>query len=117
MDKYYKYPNFVGAKIHGDYSQSPTASAKVTAIFEEIAKRGKPIKIHNSGPGWEQAIVTLAKKHRDLTIIIAHGGGRGLGEIVKDTPNVYMEYCGSSSTRGLIREHLDAVGDGRLMYG
>jgi predicted TIM-barrel fold metal-dependent hydrolase len=117
MDRYYRYPNFVGAKIHGDYSQTPTAAPRMAALFAEIAKRGRPVKIHNHGPDWLPALRELARKHRDLPIILAHGGGWGTGPFIKDEPNIYLEYCSSSSARGLIREGLESVGADRLLFG
>ncbi len=117
MDRYYRYPNFVGAKIHGEYARTPTASDRMAALFAEIAKRGRPVKIHNAGPGWLPALLDLARTHRDLPIIIAHGGGWGTGPYVRDEPNVYLEYCSSQSTPGLIQEGLASVGAGRLLFG
>jgi predicted TIM-barrel fold metal-dependent hydrolase len=117
MDRYYRYPNFVGAKIHGEYSATPTAAPRMAALFAEIARRGRPVKIHNSGPDWLPALRDLARTHRDLPIILAHGGSWGTGELIQDTPNIYLEYCRSSSLRGLIREGLETVGASRLMFG
>lgn len=117
MDRYYRYPNFVGAKIHGEYSGTPTASDRMADLFAEIAKRGRPVKIHNAGPGWLAALRDLARKHRDLPIIIAHGGGWGTGPFVRDERNVYLEYCGSGSSPGLIEEGLASVGPRRLLFG
>ena len=89
----------------------------MAALFEEIAKRGRPVKIHNHGPGWLVALRGLARKHRNLPIIIAHGGDWGTGPFVRDEPNVYLEYCGSASTAGLIEEGLASVGEDRLLFG
>jgi predicted TIM-barrel fold metal-dependent hydrolase len=117
LDAYYRYPNFVGAKIHCEYSRTPTAAPRMAALFAEIAKRGRPVKIHNAGPDWLPALRELARRHRDLPIIVAHGGGRGTGPFLKDEPNVYLEYCGSSSARGVIREGLESLGPDRLLFG
>lgn len=117
MDHYYQFPNFVGAKIHAEYSQTPTAAPRMAALFAEIAKRGRPVKIHNSGPDWLPALRELARKHPDLPIILAHGGSWGTGAFIKDTPNIYLEYCRSSSVRGLIREGLETLGADRLLFG
>jgi predicted TIM-barrel fold metal-dependent hydrolase len=117
LDAYYRYPNFVGAKIHCEYSRTPTSAPRIAALFAEIARRGRPVKIHNAGPDWLPALRELARRHRDLPIIVAHGGGWGTSPFLKDEPNVYLEYCGSSSTRGLIREGLAALGPDRLLFG
>jgi predicted TIM-barrel fold metal-dependent hydrolase len=117
MDHYYRFPNFVGAKIHGEYSRTPTSSARMADLFAEIAKRGRPVKIHNYGPDWQPALRELARRHRDLPIIIAHGGDWGTGPFTKDEPNVYFEYGGSSSVRGPIEEALASVGAERILFG
>ena len=117
MDHYYRYPNFVGAKIHAEYAGTPTSSERMSRLFDEIAKRGKPVKIHNAGPDWLHALRELARKHPDLPIILAHGGSFGTGTFIKDEPNIYLEYCRSSSVRGLIGEGLATIGPGRLMFG
>ncbi len=117
MDAYYQYPNFVGAKIHGEYSQTPTSAQRMERLFAEIARRGKPVKIHNAGPDWLSALRDLARRHRDLPIIVAHGGGWGTGPFMRDERNVYLEFCGSSSVRGLIQEALASVGVDRLLFG
>lgn len=84
MDRYYQHPSFVGAKIHCEYSQQPTGGEPMRALFAEIAKRGRPVKIHNDGPGWQYAIRDLARAHPQLPIIVAHGGPRSTGAIVAD---------------------------------
>lgn len=117
MDRYYQHPSFVGAKIHCEYSQQPTGGEPMRALFAEIAKRGRPVKIHNDGPGWQYAIRDLARAHPQLPIIVAHGGPRGTGAIVAECPNVYLEFCSSRAVRGVIPDALAAVGAGRLMYG
>ncbi|HMP42292.1 MAG TPA: amidohydrolase family protein [Roseiflexaceae bacterium] len=117
MDHYYQFENFVGAKIHCEYSQQHTGGEPMRALFAEIAKRGRPVKIHNDGPGWQYAIRDLARAHPQLPIIVAHGGPKGTGAIVAECPNVYLEFCSSRPTRGVIPDALAAVGPERLMYG
>ncbi|MGH2558684.1 MAG: amidohydrolase family protein [Thermomicrobiales bacterium] len=117
MDHYYRYPNFVGAKIHAEYAATPTAAPRMAALFAEIAKRGRPVKIHNAGPDWLHALRDLARKHPDLPIVLAHGGSFGTPAFIKETPNISLEYCRSSSLRGLIRKGLETLGPDRLMFG
>lgn len=117
MDTYYRFDNFVGAKIHCEYSHQPTAGPKMRALFAEIARRGRPVKIHNDGPGWAEAIRDLAQAHPQLAIIIAHGGPPGTGRIVADAPNVYLEFCSSAPIRGVIQDALEAIGPERLLFG
>jgi len=133
MDYYYRFDNFVGAKIHCPYSGQPTAGQPIRALLKEIARRGRPVLIHNDGAGWPEAIRDVAQEYPGLPIIIAHGGYiphggytpalRELPNMYFDTPalrelpNVYFDFCISTPGRGNIRSHLDAVGAGRLLFG
>jgi predicted TIM-barrel fold metal-dependent hydrolase len=117
MDHYYRFPNFVGAKIHAEYSATATAAERMACLFAEIAKRGRPVKIHNAGPGWLPALRDLARRYPDLPIILAHGGDMETPAFIREESNIYLEYCRSSSVRGLIREGLTQLGPKRLMFG
>jgi predicted TIM-barrel fold metal-dependent hydrolase len=117
MAHYYQFPNFVGAKIHAEYSRTPTAAPRMAALYAEIAKHGRPVKIHNHGPEWLAALCGLARRHRNLPIILAHGGGWGTGPTIRDEPNIFLEYCSSGSTPGQIQEGLQSVGDDRILFG
>jgi predicted TIM-barrel fold metal-dependent hydrolase len=114
---YYKFANFVGAKIHCEYSGQPTASPGIRALFAEIARHGRPVKIHNNGAGWEQALHDLAAAHPGLPIILAHGGGFNTPKIMKDAPNVYFEFAGSGINCEVIRNALQVLGSERLLFG
>jgi predicted TIM-barrel fold metal-dependent hydrolase len=117
MDHYYRYDNFVGAKIHCEYSAQPTAGPAIRALFGEIARRGKPVKIHNNGAGWEQGLHDLTAAHPHLPIILAHGGGFGTACVMADVPNVYFEFAGSGINCDIIRAALDVLGPDRLLFG
>ena len=117
MDRYYQQPNFVGAKLHCDYSASPTASDKTRRLLEEVAKRGKPLKIHVGGGGASQALKELASAYPEWAIIKAHGGGREAAQEIVDAPNIYFEFAGSRCSNQTIREALEVLGADRLMFG
>ena len=114
---YYKFDNFVGAKIHGEYSDQPTGSAAVRALFAEIARFGRPVKIHNHGADWERGLHDLAVAYPTLPIILAHGGDLGTPEIMVDVPNVYLEFAGSAINCDVIRHALEVLGAERLLFG
>ncbi len=114
MDYYYRFDNFVGAKIHCQYSGQPTAGQPIRALLKEIARRGRPVLLHNDGAGWPEAIRDVALEYPGLPIISAYGG---YTPALRELPNVYFEFCTSTPGRGNIRRHLDAVGAGRLLFG
>ena len=117
LERYYRLPNFVGAKIHCEYSGQPTGSPAIRALFAEIARLGRPVKIHNNGGGWEHALHDLAAAHPSLPIILAHGGGFNTPRIMKDTPNVFFEFAGSGISCDTIRNALGIFGPERLLFG
>ena len=41
LEHYYRCDNFVGAKIHCEYSGQPTGSPAIRALFAEIARHGR----------------------------------------------------------------------------
>jgi predicted TIM-barrel fold metal-dependent hydrolase len=121
MDRHYRNPRFVGAKIHCQYSRKDTATAEIAALLHEIARRGKPVKIHNDGPGWEQALIDACRRDPDLTIIIAHGG---LGQpsvegarAAAETENIYLEFASSFPELPVVREAVRLAGPDRILFG
>jgi len=117
LEYYYQFDNFVGVKIHCEYSGQPTGSPASCALFAEIARHGRPVKIHNNGAGWEQALHDLAATYPKLPIILAHGGGFNTPKIMKDVPNVYFEFAGSGINCEVIRNALEVLGPERLLFG
>src|SRR5215213_8110832 len=86
----------VGVKIHAEYSRTATGAPTMRRLFAEIARLGKPVKIHNAGADWMPALAALAREHPALPIVVAHGGGRGAGPFFRDHPNVHFEFCSSA---------------------
>ena len=117
MDRYYQQPNFVGAKLHCEYSASPTASEKTRRLMEEVARRGKPLKIHVDGSGALQALREVALAYPEWAIIKAHGGGREAAQEVADAPNIYFEFAATGRFSKVVREVIEVLGVDRLMFG
>lgn len=114
MDRYYRFDNWVGAKIHCPFSGQPTAGKPMRALFAEVARRGRPVLIHVDGEGWAEAIREYALAHPRLSIIIAHGP---YTPAFADLPNVHFEFAKSDSPRDRIAPVLAAVGPERLLFG
>jgi len=117
MDRYYRQPNFVGAKLHCDYAGAPTSSEKTRRLLEAVARRGKPLKVHVAGGDALQALREVALAHPEWAIVKAHGGGREAAEEVADAPNIYFEFASSRCSSQAIRGALDVLGTERLMFG
>ncbi len=121
MDRHYKNPRFIGAKIHCEYSRCHTARPEMAALFREIARRGKPVKIHNAGPGWGQALVDACRRDPELRVIVAHGG-EGQPSIegaraVAETEGIYLEFCSTFPELSVLREAVRIAGPDRVMFG
>jgi predicted TIM-barrel fold metal-dependent hydrolase len=118
--RYGEAPGVIGVKIGCEQSQ-PTASKAVWDVFDVLADYGRPVKIHNDGPGWADALAGIARAHPQLPIIIAHGGlgtpsveGAALTEA---HPNVYLEMCSSFADLATAREVVRRVPPGKLLFG
>jgi len=121
LDAHYRRPGFVGAKVHAEYSATPTASRRMWALFDEIAKRGRPVKIHNAGPDWEGALQHLARSWPKLNIVIAHAGPGVPGQeaigLAASEANVYLEFCTTYPTRGIVRYAVEKAGVEKILFG
>ena len=67
-------PGMVGVKIHGEWSGVPTSSPRMAALFDLLARFGRPVKLHDAGDDWADALLAIARRHPRLPIVIAHAG-------------------------------------------
>jgi uncharacterized protein len=114
-------PGVLGVKVHGEWSGTPTASRAMTELFELLAGFGRPVKIHNAGAGWDDALGSLARRHPRLPIVIAHGG---LGtpslegaRLAAANDNVYLELSSSFAHLPTVRQAVAIAGPERLLWG
>jgi predicted TIM-barrel fold metal-dependent hydrolase len=90
-------------------------------LFDVLARFGRPVKIHNAGDGWDEALRTIARRHPRLPIVIAHGG---LGapslegaRLAASTDNVHLEFSSSFARLSTVREAAAIAGPERLLWG
>ncbi|HEX2645792.1 MAG TPA: amidohydrolase family protein, partial [Candidatus Dormibacteraeota bacterium] len=111
----------VGVKVHCEYSHQPTASRAIWDLFELLAQDGRPVKIHNDGPGWDQALLEVARARAKLPIIVAHGGlgtpSLEAARLAAETDNVYLELSSSFADRATVAELVNIAGTERLLFG
>lgn len=64
-------------------------------------------------------VATLARRHPDVRIIMAHLTGCGVRGVlaVKDCPNVWVDTSGGAPEAGLVEFAVAALGDRRVLYG
>jgi predicted TIM-barrel fold metal-dependent hydrolase len=121
MDIAYRRDVVVGAKLHCQWSQSVTASNATRELLREVARRGRPLKIHNDGPGWSETLVEFARAFPDWSIIIAHAGlgtpSIEAAQAVEQTDNIYLELATSFPDLPVVRDVVRRAGADRLLFG
>jgi predicted TIM-barrel fold metal-dependent hydrolase len=121
MDDAYGRDAAVGAKLHCGWSGQATASRACLAMVREVARRGRPLKIHVDGPDWDEALACVAADHPSWKLIVAHAGpgspSREAASLVERTPNVYVELSTSFPDLPVARDVVRRVRADRLLFG
>lgn len=114
-------PGMLGVKVHAEWSGIPTASRAMFDLFELLARFGRPVKIHNAGDGWADALGVIATRHPGLPIIIAHGGpgtpSLEGARLAASHDRIYVELASSFADRRAVREVVAATPPERLLWG
>ena len=121
IERWGRAPGVVGIKVHCHYAGLPTSSPKTRDLFRVLARYGRPVKIHNAGADWVEAIRAIAREHPDLSIVIAHAG---LGVPTADAAmavaggeHVYVELSSSIADIRECRALVRAIPADRLLFG
>jgi uncharacterized protein len=114
-------PGIVGVKVHTEWSHRHTGSRQIAELFKVLADHGRPVKIHNDGPDWDQHLLRIARDHPRLPIIIAHAG---LGFpnlegalIAREADNIYAEMSSSFAQLPTVRAFLRTIPPERMLFG
>jgi predicted TIM-barrel fold metal-dependent hydrolase len=114
-------PGIVGVKVHTEWSHRHTGSPQIAALFDMLADHGRPVKIHNDGPDWDQHLLRIARDHPRLPIIIAHAGlGHPMVEgarIAAQADNIYAEMCSSFAQLAAVREFIRIIPREKMLFG
>ena len=117
MDKYYQLPSFAGCELELTHLSCPTGSEKTRALMAEIAKRGKPVLFMPHTLEDARIERELALAHPNLTIIHAHSADASWASIVRDAPNLCVEFCLSRPSHHAVRDCIDILGPERVLFG
>ena len=114
-------PGIVGIKVHSQWSGQPTASPAMWELFNVLADYGRPVKIHNDGDGWDQALKRIAAAHPRLPIIVAHAGP-GIpslegAALTATTDNIYLEMSSTYANIGIVRKMVGIVPRHKFLFG
>ncbi len=90
-------------------------------LFVLLAEFGLPVKIHNHGDGWEDALLEIAQAHPSLPIIVAHSGFHrpqpSVGKVVSESRNVHIELSSSKADLEDARDLVSMVAPERVLFG
>ncbi len=117
MDTYLGEEFAVGVKIHCGYSGVASSDPRMYDLMAEIARRTSLVKIH---PGSAEDLSAWARAYPDLNIIIAHAfasGYRAAVALAETHPNIYLDFCSSHAGSGKVRDTLDRIGPGQVVFG
>ena len=121
LQRWRNAPGIVGVKVHGESSRVPTTSARMRELFSMLAEFTLPVKIHNYGEGWEQALLDIAREHPDLPIVVAHAGYHrpqpSVAAIINGSDNVHIELASSKADLEDARELVALVDTERVLFG
>jgi len=114
-------PGIVGVKVHAEYARQPTRSPAMRDLFRLLASHGRPVKIHNDGEHWADALLEIAREHPKLPIIVAHGGpgcpSLAGARLAAAAENVYWELPSSFALLEVVRQAVQEAGTERLLFG
>jgi hypothetical protein len=122
MDAAYRLDAVVGAKVHCSWSAAPTASRATLALLREVARRGRPLKIHVDGPDWDLALRDITAQFPGWRMIVAHAGpgtpSREAVRLIESTSDVYVELSTSFPELPVVKEVVRVAAErGRLLFG
>ncbi len=119
--RYGQSPGVVGVKVHASLFRMTTGDPQMAALFDVLADYGRPVKIHNEGADWADALLAIARAHPRLPIIIAHAGlgfpSLDAARIAAASPNIYPELASSYAFRPWVRELVRITPREQLLYG
>lgn len=111
----------VGVKVHALLFRMNTADPRMADLFDVLADHGRPVKIHNEGADWADALLAIARAHPRLPIIVAHSGlgfpSRDAGRIAAAAPNIHPELGSSYALRPWVRDIIARTPREQLLYG
>jgi len=122
---YFKYRNFVGAKIHQVFAETPVNVKRGKPAIQELARHNRPLLVHTFDERLEPYssplhAVEVAEEHPDLKIILGHMGGYHWMTAVKaaqQAENIYLDLQSSCIDRDKIAETVSELGAKKILFG
>lgn len=111
---------FTGLKLH-DHNGFPYDDPAYLPGYEIANERALPVLFHTWGQDRQfAAILRLAERFPELSIILAHGGSQNPDLYIKTAlaaPRIYIDTCFSACRRGLVEHLVAGAGADRIVFG
>ncbi len=115
---------YVGFKLLPSYWKLPVTDAGYRTVWEYADKHHLPILIHTWDDQYNSPAMLreIASRYHHAKFLLGHSGGGSSGrkeaeEIVSETSNVFLEFCGSFTTPLPFEESARKVGFDRVVFG
>lgn len=124
LDQFFARDYFIGLKILPEYWRIPLVDKRLIPAWEFAQEHRLPILIHT----WENSSGTaamageIAARYPDAIFLLGHSGGGDAGRVEAEAAaiaydNVYLEWCGSFTSRMDWHQTIQRVGARKLVYG
>ncbi len=111
---------FIGLKVHNTNRFAYDNPAYEPA-YAAVNDRCMPVLFHTWGGQEEFAqIARLARRYPDVSILLAHTGSANTADYCRmahEHTNVFLDLTLSLSPRHLVRDLVDSVGSGKIVWG
>jgi predicted TIM-barrel fold metal-dependent hydrolase len=122
MDEIFSRPYYVGFKMHNNHWSIPVNDPRFEPVWKYADKHHLPILLHTWDDKYDapKMLTDIVARYPNAIFILGHSGNADRMDaeiLVRENPNVYMEWCGSFLNPADWRETLDRLGNSRLVYG
>jgi uncharacterized protein len=120
LSRYEGNPQFVGAKIHTNYSGCAMGDPRIATMLGVLQEWGRPLLIHTWGLAEVNALRALAMRYPRLRIVMAHTGGDAWRDGIAAAqvcPNLTLDFACSTPYRAAVARALATLGPERVAFG
>ena len=115
-DRMLQHEKCVGIKLHPRIHEYELAEY-AEKVFSFAAKHSAIVQIH---PQWTTDYVAIADQYPNITIILAHLGGKKHIEAIRNAKhrNIYTDTSGKASLKNMLIEYaVSQIGSDRILFG
>jgi hypothetical protein len=122
LDEFFSRSYYIGFKMLNDYWHLPVTDPCFVPMWKYADAHALPILVHT----WEgpydapKLLKDIAPRYPNAIFLLGHSGSNDrpdAEELAQNSPNVFLEWCGSFMNPTDWRETLERLGNRRLVYG